>query len=924
MEILKKLLITILIVTIIVPFMPVPSSYAADDDQKIWSNSEQYEYVEKYIRAYLQEANNFYDVLVYDKGNSSKWVISYKQNELPISELGTSNGIRKLEGGKTGPAYEDSLVFVCSVFTAAMLHQSLGVELSGYSWASYSTSDKSNFIILDDNDELQPGDVIRKTDAGHSIIYVGVDPATGEHQLAETGAWGWKVQGKSAFGYTNLGNLAKNERLTVAKLKTATVGTKTFKNIYVSRLRRDVVDAAWQGVPDQIVIQWPRGTTSYVDPNDISSVHYGGGSGGSSGSTEEGDNTGKKGNFDMSAALNGDVLIYEGIPESIGSGGVRNNLNEVINKVVDFFKDIINYIIGLPTLIVKIPLIGLARAVEVTVTAAARIVSTENGNSVITIEDIIFNKVPLFDINIFDFSEAGGIKIDSQNSQGSEVILAVRENIANWYFAFRNFTIVVLLAILIYLGIRMAITSIAEEKAHYKRMLVDWFVSFFIVLFIHYFLAIVLSLNEFLVNLFAKQITELTDTGSIYESMRVLAYSMKFTEGWYGTIVYIAFVWLMVKYTWKYAKRMLSGYILIILSPLVSISYALDKIKDNRSQSLSKWMKEVLYTVLIQSAHALIYTVFASAIIVNIANSGDDIWVSAGQIVFLIISVKFMDVAEGMFRNIFGFESSSILKETMDSSFEMFAKFKMIRQYVRGVRTTGRNVLKFGGITARFAGRHIPRVQSKIDVVDEFTKSYRAARDGEEVEIEGGGGMLGTETSRMLGTQRSERIKIRQEQDANAKAALGASKGFVKGVGTALYNFPTNPMVFVASTAASIGQFKIVLKKANKGRKDFRKNPIAESKKEKLILNLDGKSTLLSKKITELYENKESLLAKANDPNATNKEKFEARVANSVIIKLFSERSKIISKESVKDAMEEMVLKTTKKRKFKPRDGRFI
>ena len=43
----------------------------------------------------------------------------------------------------------------------------------------------------------------------------------------------------------------------------------------------------------------------------------------------------------------------------------------------------------------------------------------------------------------------------------------------------------------LYVGIRMAISSVAEEKAKYKKMLVDWVVSLGLLFVLHYIMVFV-------------------------------------------------------------------------------------------------------------------------------------------------------------------------------------------------------------------------------------------------------------------------------------------------------------------------------------------------------------------------------------------------------------------------------------------------
>ena len=50
--------------------------------------------------------------------------------------------------------------------------------------------------------------------------------------------------------------------------------------------------------------------------------------------------------------------------------------------------------------------------------------------------------------------------------------------------------------------------------------------------------------------------------------------------------------------------------LLIVVSPLIIITYSIDKAGDGRAQVFSTWMKEYVVNVLIQPLHALIYMVF--------------------------------------------------------------------------------------------------------------------------------------------------------------------------------------------------------------------------------------------------------------------------------------------------------------------------
>ena len=49
----------------------------------------------------------------------------------------------------------------------------------------------------------------------------------------------------------------------------------------------------------------------------------------------------------------------------------------------------------------------------------------------------------------------------------------LQSNIATWYIALRTIALVGLLSVLVYIGIRIAITSVAAEKGKYKFVVMD-------------------------------------------------------------------------------------------------------------------------------------------------------------------------------------------------------------------------------------------------------------------------------------------------------------------------------------------------------------------------------------------------------------------------------------------------------------------
>ena len=104
-------------------------------------------------------------------------------------------------------------------------------------------------------------------------------------------------------------------------------------------------------------------------------------------------------------------------------------------------------------------------------------------NIKLTPAEIFTGNVSSLDANFF--------KTESDHDKelgGSEksIVEQLKETVATWYVALRNIAIVGLLSALLYIGIRIVISSSAGDKAKYKQFFVDWVVALCLIFFMHY------------------------------------------------------------------------------------------------------------------------------------------------------------------------------------------------------------------------------------------------------------------------------------------------------------------------------------------------------------------------------------------------------------------------------------------------------
>ena len=297
-------------------------------------------------------------------------------------------------------------------------------------------------------------------------------------------------------------------------------------------------------------------------------------------------------------------------------------------------------------------------------TAVATGVSNLGGNydGVLTIDKLLFNEIPLTSIDIFNK--------DVENNVLSEL----RSNIANWYYVLRNLSIIIALCVLIYIGIRMAMASMAEPKAKYKKLLKDWCVGIILIFALHYIIIGVITLNNALVSVLAD-----VQRSSGAENMlgKLLGDSFKVSTGFLTSFataaIYLMFVGMTFAFLIMYIKRMITISFLIVIAPLITVTYAIDKANDGKAQALDTWLKEFIYNVLIQPFHCIIYLSLVSGVYELLQDA------SAGlaKFVIAIMMMMFLFKAENIVRSIFGFSKASSLGTAVKSMAGVMAGYKL-------------------------------------------------------------------------------------------------------------------------------------------------------------------------------------------------------------------------------------------------------
>ncbi len=319
----------------------------------------------------------------------------------------------------------------------------------------------------------------------------------------------------------------------------------------------------------------------------------------------------------------------------------------LLEKIGGGIGTFVDGVVGIISKVVQIPLLLIGMAIQGILTLIASL----GGSSIegfVTPDDVFFNRVGLTNINFFDLS-----------GDSSSVIYVMRSNIATWYYILRILSVIILLVVLIYVGIRMAISTVASDQAKYKKMLFDWAASFALLFFLGYIIIFTLEANSALVAMF-EQASEVTIGDGVVTELAYDVVTGGATKSWAALIVYFALIGMTTAFVIAYIKRMLTVGFLIIISPLITITYSIDKMKDGQAQALNTWMKEFMFNVLIQPFHVIIYLVFIGSVLDILATSP-----SLAKMLLAIICMSFIWTAEDIIKKIFGFKEASSLGETI-------------------------------------------------------------------------------------------------------------------------------------------------------------------------------------------------------------------------------------------------------------------
>lgn len=247
-------------------------------------------------------------------------------------------------------------------------------------------------------------------------------------------------------------------------------------------------------------------------------------------------------------------------------------------------------------------------------TAINWIISLVTGTNTFTIGELLGNKYELFKIDFWNANTTG----DSSN-----IVNPIRTNVMTWYYSIRNIAVIGMVVILVYLGIRFALilvssdASSAKERARYKKLLISWLQGLALMFVLHFIMVGIVMLSEMLLDILVSISNSIqTSLGGdgieqeLVNNVWARLWAADNNHPFWEFIIYMMLIYYQLKFVIVYLFRAIRIYFYIIISPLVCMTYSLDKVQDGKSQVFDHWLREFMGAVLIQPIQLIVYTIF--------------------------------------------------------------------------------------------------------------------------------------------------------------------------------------------------------------------------------------------------------------------------------------------------------------------------
>lgn len=422
----------------------------------------------------------------------------------------------------------------------------------------------------------------------------------------------------------------------------------------------------------------------------------------------------------------------------------------------------------------------------------------------VTPEMIFADQVPFLNANIINPKKYPNYK-DADGNVKDTPAMKFKSIVSTWYVALRNLAIIIMLSVLLYIGIRIIISSTANSKVKYKEMLVDWLIGMFLIFFMHYIMAFAFSMTELFTDSISasierptvtlnlsqfessageegtqalKNLSGLTEDETLdWENVEIttdftgyarLLLQMQYSKAsndekvtnddisYMGyTVLFAVMVIYTVMFSWKYLKRLIYIIFLVMISPLIALSYPLDKMNDGSAQAFNMWIKEFIFTLLIQPFDLLLYTVLI----------GSAITMATDNMLYALVVLGFMLPAEKILKKFFGFDRKAPIGESaMGGAVGGAIAMQAINGISKGVKNIRGVASKAGNSSS--GGNNRIRTQEQPVAISDRTADQGA--DAEDEYMNEAFGLTGIQNAEGSNDSEQSVAEVRRQQLSEA------------------------------------------------------------------------------------------------------------------------------------------------------------
>ena len=210
----------------------------------------------------------------------------------------------------------------------------------------------------------------------------------------------------------------------------------------------------------------------------------------------------------------GNANVSEAAPGEILESGTVSQKQDSATKVTlgigDAFASGVGMVTGILARVINI-FAGLIDVMMGVMTS-----SEEDGETQFwfTLDRVVFNRVPLFNANYFETE--GTYKVGELEIGASKGNIKIKEGVLFPYRICKVLAMTLSLLVLIYIGIRMTLSTIASEQAKYKKMFISWVESLVLLFCMVYIMIAILTIGDVLTGVFYKLRCELINTNQGY------------------------------------------------------------------------------------------------------------------------------------------------------------------------------------------------------------------------------------------------------------------------------------------------------------------------------------------------------------------------------------------------------------------------